>query len=124
VHYTITVRPGATKAQVDGHLSIRLTDNQAGGNVFNATGRAYYNQPIPLWDPITNATTSFTTSFTFAITIDNSSLRSSGIAFSVGAPGNSFGGWLGLFNETTDGNSSNRMVAVDRVRYVPGSVGS
>jgi hypothetical protein len=120
---TITLVPTATKAEVDGLLSILLTDNQADANVFNATGRVYYNQPIPLWDPITKVTTSFKTSFEFVIRNVTSSVRSGGIAFfiasedSLDAPENSFGGWLGLFNASTNGNSSNRMVAVEFDTY-------
>ena len=85
----------------------------------NTTGRAYYSQPIQLWDPITNVTTNFSTSFEFIMRTDSSISASDGIAFfitsedSVNAPSNSAAGWLGLFNETTDGNPSNQMVAVE-----------
>ncbi|KAL4615001.1 hypothetical protein ACB092_07G092700 [Castanea dentata] len=105
----------ATRAQVDSVWSIRLNDNQYGGTVSNNTGRAYYTQPIELWDPITNVTTNFKTSFEFVI----KDSTSGGIAFfitsedSVDAPSNSAAGLLGLFNETNNGNSSNQMVAVE-----------
>ena len=116
----ITVSGTASKAQVDGHRSIRLTDNvdNSGGSV----GRAYYHKPIPLWDLVANVTTNFTTSFEFVIRIRGSSSRSrfgGGIAFfitskdSVDAPINSGGGRMGLFNRTTDGKSSSQMVAVE-----------
>ncbi|KAM3694706.1 hypothetical protein ACB094_07G076000 [Castanea mollissima] len=103
------------------HKSIRLNDNQIGGDVFDTTGRAYYSQPIQLWDPITNVTTDFTTSFEFIMRArpNDSNSTSGGIAFfitsedSVDSPGNSSAGWLGLFNETTNGNPSNQMVAVE-----------
>ena len=111
----------ATRAQVDSVWSIRLSDNQIGGDVFDATGRAYFSQPIQLWDPITNVTTDFTTSFEFLMRArpNDSNSTSGGIAFfitsedSADSPGNSSAGWLGLFNETTDGNPSNQMVAVE-----------
>ncbi|KAM4098412.1 hypothetical protein ACJW30_07G075300 [Castanea mollissima] len=50
---------------------------------------------------------------------NDSNSTSGGIAFfitsedSVDSPGNSSAGWLGLFNETTNGNPSNQMVAVE-----------
>ena len=89
--------------------------------MFDATGRAYFSQPIQLWDPITNVTTDFTTSFEFLMRArpNDSNSTSGGIAFfitsedSADSPGNSSAGWLGLFNETTDGNPSNQMVAVE-----------
>ncbi|KAK7851844.1 l-type lectin-domain containing receptor kinase ix.1 [Quercus suber] len=69
----ITVSGTATKAQVDEHPSIRLTDNvdNFGVNKYLATGRAYYYKPIPLWDPVTNVTTNFTTTFEFVIRTRN-----------------------------------------------------
>lgn len=36
----------ATRAQVDSVWSIRLSDNQIGGDVFDATGRAYFPNPF------------------------------------------------------------------------------
>ncbi|KAK7838961.1 agglutinin-2 [Quercus suber] len=114
----ITVSGTASKAQVDGHRSIRLTDNvdSSGGSV----GRAYYYKPIPLWDSVANDTTNFTTTFEFVIRTRGPSSRSrfgGGIAFfitskdSVDAPINSGGGRMGLFNRITDGKSSSQMVA-------------
>ena len=117
----VSPRPAASDA---GALAPRPSpcipaDNQIGGEVVNTTGRAYYSQPIQLWDPITNVTTNFLTSFEFIMRTDSSISASDGIAFfitsedSVNAPSNSAAGWLGLFNETTDGNSSNQIVAVE-----------
>ena len=57
----ITVSGAATKDQVDGYPSIRLTDNAAGDSPdYGSIGRAYYYKPIPLWDPVANVTTNFT----------------------------------------------------------------
>ncbi|KAK9286939.1 hypothetical protein L1049_015347 [Liquidambar formosana] len=112
----------ATIITVFNHPSLRLTDTQVGGEVFNGTGRAYYYQPIQLWSPITNLTTDFTTSFDFTITFPlgwSNSSSAGGFAFFLASenskpiPDNSSAGWLGLFNETNDGQSSNQMVAVE-----------
>ncbi|KAF8404747.1 hypothetical protein HHK36_009636 [Tetracentron sinense] len=111
----------ASVATVSDHSSIRLNDNQIAGNVFNGSGRAYYTQPIQLWNSITRSTTDFTTYFEFSIMFPSgsSNLSSGGIAFfiasenSLGIPDNSGAGWLGLFNETTNGDESNQMVAVE-----------
>ncbi|XP_010255179.1 PREDICTED: L-type lectin-domain containing receptor kinase IX.1-like [Nelumbo nucifera] len=120
--HNITLNGTAVVANVFNHNSIRLNDNQVAGNVFNSSGRAHYSQPIQLWDSITNSTTDFTTYFEFSITFfsGNSNLSSGGIAFFLASenslstiPSNSFAGWLGLFNETTDADPSNQMVAVE-----------
>ncbi|KAK7851850.1 agglutinin-2 [Quercus suber] len=121
----IIVSGTATKAQVDEHPSIRLTDNvdNVGDNQYFSIGRAYYYKPIPLWDPVANVITNFTTTFEFVIRTRNGeslwSHSGGGIAFfitsedSVDAPTESIGGWMGLFNSTTDGKSSSKMVAVE-----------
>ncbi|XVF44888.1 hypothetical protein PTKIN_Ptkin02bG0159500 [Pterospermum kingtungense] len=107
-----------------GDRVIRLLDpGAAEGTRQNSTGRVHYAQPFQLWDPRTNKVTDFTTSFDFAISFGkeqyNSSVGSGGAALfltsekSLIAPMNSSGGWLGLFNESIDGNSSNEMVAVE-----------
>ncbi|KAF3967486.1 hypothetical protein CMV_008519 [Castanea mollissima] len=121
----IIVSGTASKAQVDEHPSIRLTDNvdDLSDNKYSAIGRAYYYKPILLWDSTTNVTTNFTTTFEFVIRTRNgeSSYNSSGggIAFfitsedSVDAPTNSGGSYMGIFNGTTEGKSSSKMVAVE-----------
>ena len=115
----IIVSGAATKDQVDGHPSIRLTDNAAGDSPdYGSIGRAYYYKPIPLWDPVANVTANFTTTFEFVIGRPSSSSGNGfGIGFfitsedSVDAPTDSMGGWMGLFNSTTEGKS--KLVAVE-----------
>lgn len=116
----ITLVNSASRGTVFDHPSLRLTDNQIGGSVFNTTGRAYFSEPIQLWDPITNISADFTTYFEFVIFPNGMSNASAGgIAFFVASedsaspPLNSSGGWLGLFNQSNDGNSSNQIVAVE-----------
>lgn len=123
----ITVDGAASRESVNGHQSIRLTSTQFNSKVFNDTGRAYHSKPIQLWDPTTNLTTNFTTQFEFSIQFVNGwnqSTPNGGIAFflasensSSSIPSDSYGGWLGLFNQRTDGNSSNQMVAVEFDTY-------
>uniref|UniRef100_A0A0A0K2P7 Protein kinase domain-containing protein n=1 Tax=Cucumis sativus TaxID=3659 RepID=A0A0A0K2P7_CUCSA len=111
----------ATRGTVFDHPSLRLTDSQIGGSVFNSTGRAYFSEPIQLWDPATNVSSDFTTYFEFQISFPNgiSNVSGGGIAFfiasedSASPPLNSSGGWLGLFNQSNDGNPSNQIVAVE-----------
>ncbi|XP_022762392.1 L-type lectin-domain containing receptor kinase IX.1-like [Durio zibethinus] len=116
---------GSTRGQSEfGEPVIRLIDpDPVTGTRQNASGRVYYHEPFQLWDPRTNMITDFTTSFDFAILFGeqqyNSSVSSGGVALfitseeSLTAPRNSGGGWLGLFNETINGNSSNQIVAVE-----------
>lgn len=112
----IKVLPAAMNSYVGGVFLIRLPDAEV-----NVAGRAYYYEPIRLWNPATNATANFTTSFEFQInsTDGGSSSSSGGIAFfltskdSLDVPENSSGGWMGLFNDATDGKSTNQMVAVE-----------
>ncbi|KAJ0971913.1 hypothetical protein J5N97_019872 [Dioscorea zingiberensis] len=105
--------------------SLRLTSSQFGSsNVFNGTGRAQYSEPIQLWDLSTNATTNFTTYFEFIILFTNGDYNTSsgGFAFFLApedsvVPKNSAGGYLGLFNETIDGDPSNHLLAVEFDTY-------
>ncbi|KAG7022522.1 L-type lectin-domain containing receptor kinase IX.1, partial [Cucurbita argyrosperma subsp. argyrosperma] len=111
----------AARGTVLDHPSIRLTDNQIGGRINNDTGRAYFSLPIQLWDPVTNISADFTTYFEFVILFSNgrSNASAGGIAFFLAAenstspPLNSGGGWLGLFNQSNNGDPSNQIVAVE-----------
>lgn len=117
----ITLVNSASRGTVLNHPSLRLTDNQIGGSIANDTGRAFFSEPIQLWDPTTNITADFTTYFEFVILFSNGRPNASagGIAFfiasenSTSPPLNSGGGWLGLFNQSNDDNPSNQMVAVE-----------
>ncbi|KAF3435877.1 hypothetical protein FNV43_RR22969 [Rhamnella rubrinervis] len=123
----ITVNGVASRETINDHASIRLTSNQVNAQVFNGTGRAYHSSPIQLWSPLTNITTDFTTSFEFSIQFVNGWNQTSpngGIAFflasdtsAANTPSDSYGGWLGLFNQTTNGSSSSQMVAVEFDTY-------
>ncbi|XP_026390994.1 L-type lectin-domain containing receptor kinase IX.1-like [Papaver somniferum] len=78
-------------------------------------GRATYAKRVPLWDSTTGVLTDFTTHFTFSIDTLNKTPYSAGLAFFVAPvgypiPPNSAGGFLGLFNTTTTGDTSHNQI--------------
>ncbi|CAI9761997.1 unnamed protein product [Fraxinus pennsylvanica] len=79
-------------------------------------GQAFYPSPINFKNSNGSAF-SFSTSFVFAIEPDYPDLSGHGIAFVLaptrGLPGARGSRYLGLFNETDDGNSSNHVFAVE-----------
>ncbi|XP_039129880.1 probable L-type lectin-domain containing receptor kinase S.5 [Dioscorea cayenensis subsp. rotundata] len=95
-------------------------DNNNNNLLVNRSGRVIYNTPFKLWQPLnstTNQSASFSTSFLINIA-DVTLTPGEGIAFvivpSVAEPPlASFGGYLGLTNETLDGKPSNQIIAVE-----------
>lgn len=87
-------------------------------------GRAFYSQPLHLWDKKTNTLTSFTTRFTFTIDKLNDTSYGDGFVFYLAPlgyqiPPNSAGGVFGLFNATTNSNFvMNYVVAVEFDTFV------
>ncbi|KAI8560532.1 hypothetical protein RHMOL_Rhmol04G0264100 [Rhododendron molle] len=80
-------------------------------------GHAFFPTPF-LFKPSPNASiSSFSTSFIFSIIADYPTLSGHGIVFVVapapGLPGALPSHWLGLFNETNNGKSTNHVVAVE-----------
>ncbi|KAI8560566.1 hypothetical protein RHMOL_Rhmol04G0267700 [Rhododendron molle] len=80
-------------------------------------GHAFFPTPFP-FKPSPNASvSSFSTSFIFSIISDNPQYSAHGIVFVVAPaprlPGALSGDYLGLFNETNNGNSTNHVVAVE-----------
>ncbi|XP_057831329.2 lectin-4 [Cryptomeria japonica] len=79
-----------------------------------------YNQPISLWDE-NSFLANFSSHFQFlvaSISDYQSSHYGDGLAFFLAPfdsdpPQNCTGQWLGLFNQSTDGSSSNQIVAVE-----------
>ncbi|XP_057831325.2 2-acetamido-2-deoxy-D-galactose-binding seed lectin 2-like [Cryptomeria japonica] len=79
-----------------------------------------YNQPISLWDDSFSFVLNFSSHFQFLTSRNdyNSSQYGDGLTFFLAPfdsepPQNCTGQWLGLFNQSTDGNSSNHIVAVE-----------
>ncbi|XP_048593667.1 L-type lectin-domain containing receptor kinase V.9-like [Brassica napus] len=81
------------------------------------TGQVFYNFPVPFKDSPNGTVSSFSTTFVFAIVSKNSTRGGHGIAFAIsptkGLPYSDATQYLGLFNVTTQGRSSNHVVAVE-----------
>ncbi|GAU40346.1 hypothetical protein TSUD_154430 [Trifolium subterraneum] len=98
---------------------LQLTKNQLDGPITSSVGRASFNQPVKLYDKKTKKLTDFTTHFTFVMKAVNTSLFGDGLSFFIAPfqsdiPKNSWGGYLGLFNEDSAFNTSkNQIVAVE-----------
>ncbi|KAA8518452.1 hypothetical protein F0562_015926 [Nyssa sinensis] len=82
-------------------------------------GHATFAQDVRLWDISTGKATDFLTHFTFTIDTHNATYYGNGLAFFLAPvgysiPPNSGGGFLGLFNTTSnDAASNNQIVMVE-----------
>nr|XP_023885788.1 L-type lectin-domain containing receptor kinase IV.1-like [Quercus suber]POF22464.1 l-type lectin-domain containing receptor kinase iv.2 [Quercus suber] len=80
-------------------------------------GHAFYTTPISFKNSLNDSAFSFSTTFVFAIASGYPTLRGHGIAFVIsptrGRPGAVPSTYLGLFNETNNGNATNHVVAVE-----------
>eukprot|EP00249_Psilotum_nudum_P005997 c19382_g1_i1 orf=1-1407(-) len=95
-----------------------LTLNSATESLQRSSGRALFHREVHVWDRFTNATASFSTAFTFSIQRFNASSFGDGLAFiftsnASSLPSDSYGGWLGLFNQQNNGNDGNHLIAIE-----------
>ncbi|CAN8237118.1 unnamed protein product [Cochlearia groenlandica] len=94
--------------------AIQVTPDVNGGSLENLAGRTLYKKPFRLWNKDKKAT--FNTSFVLNIW-NQTSPGGEGLAFvltpETKAPLNSYGMWLGLFNETTNMTRGSKIVAVE-----------
>ncbi|KAL4606579.1 hypothetical protein ACB092_09G113400 [Castanea dentata] len=81
------------------------------------TGHAFYPTPISFKNSSNDIAFSFSTTFVFAIVSEYPTLSGHGMAFVIaptrGLPGARPSQYLGLFNETNNGNSTNPVVAIE-----------
>ncbi|KAA8518931.1 hypothetical protein F0562_016295 [Nyssa sinensis] len=107
-----------------GFIDIELTEFTSNGilQLTNAStqqvGHAFYPDTIRFKNSSNSSTTfSFSTTFVFAIRSEYPTMSGHGIAFVIaptrGIPGALPSHYLGLFNETNNGNSTNHIVAVE-----------
>ncbi|MED6123268.1 hypothetical protein PIB30_117811 [Stylosanthes scabra] len=97
--------------------ALQVTPESAGSvNLTNISGRIFNKQPFALWTDDSELF-SFNTSFLVNVFRVNNATPGEGISFLIAPnltiPDNSYGGFLGLTNSTTDGSSDNKIVAVE-----------
>ncbi|KAH7430495.1 hypothetical protein KP509_08G001400, partial [Ceratopteris richardii] len=97
--------------------NLQLTETGA----VQASGRCLYNQPIQLLDPNTRTPRSFSTQFIFFIRPSTNSDLAEGMAFviapTLGGVNGSNQGYIGIFNNETNGKASTRTLAVEFDTY-------
>ncbi|MED6143505.1 hypothetical protein PIB30_006763 [Stylosanthes scabra] len=97
--------------------ALQVTPESAGSvNLTNISGRIFNKQPFALWTDDSELF-SFNTSFLVNVFRVNNATPGEGISFLIApnltVPDNSYGGFLGLTNSSTDGSSDNKIVAVE-----------
>ncbi|XP_038720437.1 L-type lectin-domain containing receptor kinase IV.1-like [Tripterygium wilfordii] len=99
-------------AQITSNGLLMLTND-----TIQETGHAFYPNPITFKNSRYNPVFSFSTTFVFAIFTQFSNLGGHGFTFFIAPtpslPGADSNSYLGLFNETNNGNTSNCIVAVE-----------
>ncbi|KAJ4780837.1 receptor lectin kinase [Rhynchospora pubera] len=96
---------GDASPQKDGNcqdlVRVGLTNNRLQADIGYSTGKAFYKQPVPLWNNSTGEVTNFNTTFSFKIQKITSE-SADGLAFFLSAYppplSNGTGGTFGLFN--------------------------
>ncbi|KAJ0258466.1 L-type lectin-domain containing receptor kinase V.4 [Hirschfeldia incana] len=83
----------------------------------HAYGQAFDDEPFPFKNSTNGTLTSFSFTFFFAIVPEHKNKGSHGMAFVIsptrGIPGASPDQYLGIFNATNNGDSSNQIIAVE-----------
>ncbi|PHU05792.1 putative L-type lectin-domain containing receptor kinase S.5 [Capsicum chinense] len=99
--------------------ALQVTGDARGASITNLSGRIWYSQPLNLWNRKKNITASFNSTFVINIKPE-SDPWGEGLAFILTKesgpntiPDKSYGQWLGIVNASTNGSSSNNIVAVE-----------
>ncbi|KAB1217834.1 L-type lectin-domain containing receptor kinase S.4 [Morella rubra] len=99
-------------AAIEKNGVLRLTN----GASLEVLGHAFYSQPIRFKNS-SGELMSFSTTFAFAIITQSGEQGADGLTFAISTtkeiPGGDPGSYLGLFNASNDGNSSNHLFAVE-----------
>ncbi|KAF7129748.1 hypothetical protein RHSIM_Rhsim10G0189200 [Rhododendron simsii] len=102
--------------------ALRVTLETTYNTLTNQSGRILYKKSFTLWegqnDTYSDRVASFNTSFLVTLSqMSGFATPGEGLTFVVAPdlnhPPNSFGGYLGLTNSTTDGNVSNQIIAIE-----------
>ncbi|XP_038977995.1 probable L-type lectin-domain containing receptor kinase S.5 [Phoenix dactylifera] len=115
----LSIRADASISQ--GALQITPDSSNVGPYLVNKSGRVFFKDPFKLWedrDHPLRYVASFNITFSINIYRPDNTTPGEGLAFVIAPdtanpPPGSDGGYLGLTNATTDGNSSNNFVAVE-----------
>ncbi|XP_057801158.1 probable L-type lectin-domain containing receptor kinase VI.1 [Salvia miltiorrhiza] len=83
----------------------------------NVIGHAFYRDPIPMFNTTLNRYNSFSTQFVFQINPSNGIDGGYGLAFTLSQspqfPGAAAGHYMGVFNESNNGSSTNHVLMVE-----------
>jgi serine/threonine protein kinase len=117
------IMPGSSISQEALQVTPDSGNPDAQYTITNRSGRVLLKNSFRLYRR--NKTASFSTSFVLNIQVKNGN-GGEGLAFLITSyddlPANSFGEWLGLFNASTNGKSSSKVLAVEfDTRQSPGT---
>ncbi|XP_028775455.1 L-type lectin-domain containing receptor kinase V.9-like [Neltuma alba] len=105
---------GSNQELEDSNMSASVIYADGG---LSEAGQVFYNLPLPFKNSNTTPVVSFSTTFIFAIVATDPQFLGHGLAFAIsptkGIPGAQPNQYLGLFNATSNGESSDHIVAIE-----------